>query len=200
MLMMATPAETTRGKALFDVRCGACHGKEGRGDGVVASAIRPKPADLSVARFSADRLHQVIREGVQGTAMPAQPDLLLADRQAIVTYVQSLGPTQAPIGAQAAARSAGANTFAIRCASCHGESGDGLGPASRRVGRPPTDFTGKQPTRERIVEVLENGIPGTAMTPMRRLLSEDEVAGLVAFVQCLFGENRQAGIRSECDR
>ena len=37
----------SRGERLFDLHCASCHGHEGRGDGVVAEALREPPADLT---------------------------------------------------------------------------------------------------------------------------------------------------------
>ena len=31
--------------------------------------------------------------------------------------------------------------YAVRCVGCHGEEGDGLGPAAERLNPPPRDFT-----------------------------------------------------------
>jgi mono/diheme cytochrome c family protein len=39
-------AEET-GKALFTRYCGACHGPDGKGDGVLSGALKDKPADLT---------------------------------------------------------------------------------------------------------------------------------------------------------
>jgi mono/diheme cytochrome c family protein len=45
---MARAADTDNpDKALYLRYCGACHGPEGKGDGVAGTFIRPKPADLT---------------------------------------------------------------------------------------------------------------------------------------------------------
>ena len=44
----ARAAEATDGKALYRRYCSACHGASGKGDGVVAAALRPKPTDLTL--------------------------------------------------------------------------------------------------------------------------------------------------------
>ena len=36
------------GKQMFEAYCAACHGKEGKGDGPVASALKAPPTDLTV--------------------------------------------------------------------------------------------------------------------------------------------------------
>ncbi len=195
-LLTTTPLE--RGATLFAQRCAVCHGAQGAGDGLTAALLKPAPANLTVARFSAARVAAVLRAGVPGTAMPNQADLSVVDRDALVEFVRSLGPSEPPtIEREAIDR--GAALFAIRCAACHGERGDGAGPAARRVARPPADFTGKQPTPARVLQVLEKGIPGTAMTPMRRLVSEREIGDLVAFVQSVYGRNEAVGLPAEID-
>jgi mono/diheme cytochrome c family protein len=177
-----------------------CHGEKGAGDGAVAASLSPPPADFTRARFTTERLVHVLRNGVPGTAMPAQADLSPTDRDALIGFVQSLGPSTPPARAAADTRTLGENVFAIRCSACHGALADGAGRAASRLGRPPTDFTNKQPTRQRIVDVLEHGIRGTAMTPMRRLLSDAELDGLVAFIQSVYGRNVATGIRAESER
>ena len=41
----STPA--TSGKQMFEAYCATCHGKRGKGDGPVASALKVPPADLT---------------------------------------------------------------------------------------------------------------------------------------------------------
>jgi mono/diheme cytochrome c family protein len=199
LLTLAAP-DLARGKALFAERCAVCHGEAGAGDGTVAASLSPPPADFTRARFSTERLVQVLRDGVPGTAMPAQPGLVATDRAALVAYVQSLGPKAPPPKASPSALSLGENVFAIRCSACHGSFADGQGAAASRVGRPPTDFTRKQPTKERIVDVLTHGIRGTAMTPMRRLLSDAELDGVVAYLQSVYGRDVATGTPAEAAR
>ena len=45
----ARPAEAEQdGRALYRRYCAACHGPEAKGDGVVASFLKPKPPDLTM--------------------------------------------------------------------------------------------------------------------------------------------------------
>lgn len=47
----ADDASINRGKATYQRHCAACHGSEGRGDGLEAMTMNPPPADL-VARIA----------------------------------------------------------------------------------------------------------------------------------------------------
>jgi len=63
------------GKTQYQNVCVACHGPEGKGDGVAAAALDPKPRDLSDAAFvstlSNEHLYKVISEG--GTSVGLSP-------------------------------------------------------------------------------------------------------------------------------
>lgn len=59
--------DAAKGKVTFNNTCVACHGPEGKGDGVAAAALDPKPRDLSngeyVSTLSNEHLYKVINEG-----------------------------------------------------------------------------------------------------------------------------------------
>ena len=69
------------GKAMFDVYCTPCHGKEGKGDGPAAAALKKPPADLTriTARnngtFPTDKVRRFIegRETVAGHGSREMP-------------------------------------------------------------------------------------------------------------------------------
>ena len=59
--------DAAKGKEVFQNTCASCHGPEGKGDGVAAAALDPKPRDLSdgayVSTLSNEHLYKVISEG-----------------------------------------------------------------------------------------------------------------------------------------
>jgi len=63
------------GKTQYENICAACHGPEGKGDGVASAALDPKPRDLSdgayVSTLSNEHLYKVISEG--GPAVGLSP-------------------------------------------------------------------------------------------------------------------------------
>jgi mono/diheme cytochrome c family protein len=182
------PEELIRGETLFAANCASCHGPSGRGDGNASASLLPKPADLTAARFSDERLSSVLWNGVAGSAMPPWRQLPAEDLRALVAYVQSLHlPQGAPSTQETASLGLGKALFAATCASCHGESGAGNGPAAGALAPAPTNFHLKKPTQERAWDVLENGVPGTAMPPWRSQLNADERRALVEFVRSLYG-------------
>src|SRR5467141_744520 len=182
------PEEVSRGGTLFAANCASCHGSAGRGDGRASASLLPKPANLSAARFSDERLSSVLWNGVAGSAMPPWRQLPTEDLRALVAYIHSLHLLSvAPSIQQAANLNEGKSLFAANCASCHGDTGAGNGPAAGALAPSPTNFHLKKPTEDRAWEVLKNGVPGTAMPPWQSQLSADQRHALVEFVRSLYG-------------
>src|SRR6266404_5385744 len=180
--------EVSRGGSFFAANCASCHGPAGKGDGKASASLLPRPANLTAARFSDERLSSVLWNGIVGSAMPPWRQLPTEDLRALVAYIHSLHlPSVAPSIPQAANLNEGKSLFAANCASCHGDTGAGNGPAAGALAPSPTNFHLKKPTEERASEVLENGVPGTAMPPWQSQLSLDERHALVAFVRSLYG-------------
>ena len=82
------------GAKLFETHCSSCHGNEGRGDGVAAQSMDPKPADFhNAARMDALNLYglyNTITLGVNGTPMRAFGELSESDRWALAFFVGSM--------------------------------------------------------------------------------------------------------------
>jgi mono/diheme cytochrome c family protein len=93
------PALIEKGRALFEVNCGSCHGPGGKGDGVAAAALDPKPRDLSDAAYmktrSEETLRKVINEGGQSVGLSPvmvgwQAMLKPEEIDAVLAFVLSL--------------------------------------------------------------------------------------------------------------
>ncbi|MDA0233187.1 MAG: CopD family protein [Chloroflexi bacterium] len=74
-------ASIAEGSVAYAATCSACHGVTGRGEGPQAGELSSPPADLSVhvPLHSDSSLFGFIRDGIPGTAMPAQLGLLSED-------------------------------------------------------------------------------------------------------------------------
>jgi cytochrome c oxidase cbb3-type subunit 2/cytochrome c oxidase cbb3-type subunit I/II len=179
--------EVNRGGALFAANCASCHGPAGLGDGRASIGLLPKPANLIAARFSDERLSSVLWNGIPGSSMPPWRQLAAEDLRALIAYIQRLRVPSAPTTSQETARvDQGKALFAANCASCHGERGTGDGPTAGALAPPPTNFHVKEPTQQRALEVLENGMPGTAMPPWKSQLNEEQRRAVVEFVRSLY--------------
>jgi high-affinity iron transporter len=94
--------------------------------------------------------------------------------QLVKAYPVPLVPTAVPEFQR------GQSLYAEHCASCHGATGDGKGPASRELNPPPIAFTDKERASERSIfalyQVIGQGLDGTSMASFAHLPSQDRWA------------------------
>jgi len=81
-----------RGAALFQQNCAFCHGADGTGRNWIGSFLEPHARDLTsdaIMKQASDRLEQVVRDGLEGTSMPAWKHVL-NDQQIrdVVSYLK----------------------------------------------------------------------------------------------------------------
>ncbi len=83
------------GKTKYETTCASCHGNEGKGDGIAATALNPKPRNFHSAdgwtngRTFYD-IYKTVNDGVTGTGMTAYEFLSPEDRVAIIQYIRTL--------------------------------------------------------------------------------------------------------------
>ncbi len=100
-----------------------------------------------------------------------------------------------PVLAKSGDAEKGEGIYQKRCLQCHGEEGDGLGPAAERLNPPPRDFTlglykiqssafdADLPNDEDLFRMISDGMPGTAMPGWSDLLSEQDIWDVIATVK-----------------
>jgi DMSO reductase family type II enzyme heme b subunit len=108
------------------------------------------------------------------------------------TFIALVGAAPALVGAQAGDANAGKAVYQLKCIGCHGEKGDGKGPAAELLVPQPRDFTsgiykirttaGKAPSDLDLFKVITDGMPGTSM-PSWAVLSEKDRWNLVAYIK-----------------
>lgn len=83
-----------KGKKLYLSTCTACHGTDGKGSGVVAAALNPKPRNFyskdgwTNGRTFSD-MYKTLNDGVPGTGMAGYKYLPPADRIAMILYIRT---------------------------------------------------------------------------------------------------------------
>ena len=78
-----TPEAEAEAKQVFETRCVACHGPNGKGDGPASAGLSPKPRDFSDPAWQSsvtdEHIEKIITYGGaavnKSPAMPANPDL-----------------------------------------------------------------------------------------------------------------------------
>ncbi len=94
---LATPLPSIaleQGQSIYERHCAGCHGPEGRGDGIQAISLSPRPGNLISAQTSAKSdqdLLKIIANGRPRTAMAGWNERLSDDEQrAVLAYIRSL--------------------------------------------------------------------------------------------------------------
>lgn len=96
--------------------------------------------------------------------------------------------------APAAQTSQGQQIYEERCAACHGINGDGQGPGAEQLFVKPRDFTRDEykikstegdefPSREDLIKVISEGMPGSSMPAWEGFLSQGEIGEVADYVQ-----------------
>ncbi|OHB70163.1 MAG: hypothetical protein A2W23_01310 [Planctomycetes bacterium RBG_16_43_13] len=109
-----TPQKTAEkvaktGKELFATNCAVCHGNEGKGDGLGATYLFPKPRDFTKGMYKVrttstgelptdSDIFNAISHGMPGSAMPSFADLPESDRREIISYLKTLAVVQTEDG------------------------------------------------------------------------------------------------------
>jgi cytochrome c oxidase cbb3-type subunit 3 len=90
-----------RGREIYLVRCVACHGQTGQGDGPLAKSLTPRPRNLASDPWKygekPEQVLAVLSNGVKDTQMPGWAGTYeLGDLKAIAAYVYQIARKPIP--------------------------------------------------------------------------------------------------------
>ncbi len=143
------------GQAVYQERCAFCHGEDGDGNGPVAKYLNPRPRDFTSGLFKfrttasgelplREDVINIVKRGVQGTAMPRWEEALgEVEIEAVVDYVMqsfvpdwgTYDPPVIPIPNPPRSTNAmveqGQQLYQeLQCWKCHGDDGRADGPSA----------------------------------------------------------------------
>jgi mono/diheme cytochrome c family protein len=180
------PGDLTRGRELYGAHCATCHGEQGEGDGPGAAGLSPAPTNLAEHDYAPERIAAVLWNGVAGTAMPAWREHSRDDLAALVAAVRALSPRAPEPALPGDLVQLGQRAYHDNCVQCHGERGDGSGPAATALAIAPTDLTRQRATLARTIETLRSGIPGTPMVAWTSRLTNAELIAVAQYVRTFY--------------
>ncbi|MBK8986867.1 MAG: c-type cytochrome [Chloroflexi bacterium] len=209
---MEAAQETLRQTSIADAavmyveNCAICHGAKGQGIGAMPGLDNDGLRDIPY-----DTLYKTISRGLYGTVMPAwhvdeggiYTDYQIEELIALIRYgdwpevgelaaAQGLIPPSLPVpevdetllarvvalGEAGSEWAAGMQLYANNCTICHGVNGEGSALAV------PLNTPEIQASDgATLARIINEGVPGTLMMGWNSILSPDEVADLVAFLQ-----------------
>jgi len=174
-------------KLINDKSCLACH-KLGGTDGGIAP-------DLSFAGLVRDEQWTMEhfrnpRSLVSDSIMPSFnfPD---ADFMSLTAYLKTLNTPPAFNTPE--------DFYKNTCARCHGEKGDGKGMIAVYLDPYPRDLTKvafmNSKADERLIGSIKDGVPGTSMAPWGRVLNDEQIRGLLAYLRQTFVKEKQRPLK-----
>ena len=141
---LADPAIIARGKTLFEINCRLCHGADLRGGDM--GGVNLLRSNLVLTDQHGELILPVVHGGRQNPGMPPMPPFPQIpddDVKALAEYIHSVaftmrGQGNPPLSSEPVVlnivvgnAAAGKAYFAAKCASCHSETGDMQGVATR---------------------------------------------------------------------
>lgn len=208
-----------RGAGLFAQHCATCHGTRGDGTGPTAAQLQHPPANFTIGSYELRTtehealptdvdLFRTITRGVHGTAMPPWFVLPESDRWALAVHLKSLSRqfsedeapppvdiTHPPAITEARIAHGHQLYDTGGCASCHGATGRGDGPAATSLvyksGAPayPRDMrVGRFHRGTQLGEIymtLATGLDGTPMGSFASVLPADDLWDVAMYVHTL---------------
>jgi len=140
-----------------------------------------------MVEYSDGRLSRILWNGVPGSAMPRWNRLNAADLQAVAAYVRTIeAGGRRGASANTSVIEQGRDLYRQNCTGCHGMEGSGNGPAAAALAPSPTNFHEERPAKAHSIQVLKEGVPGTAMPPWEVQMSDAQREAVVAYIESLY--------------
>jgi mono/diheme cytochrome c family protein len=122
-----------RGQKLYDAECAFCHGEDARGGDMASNLIR---SQIVLNDDKGERLHPVLRQGVEGAMMPKY-NFTEQQSSDLAAFLHSFrvngydGSRMRPETIVVGNARDGQTYFTQKCASCHSPTGDLKGIGTR---------------------------------------------------------------------
>ncbi len=200
LMCMNTASAENLGQRVYEKYCTPCHGENGDANTAASRALNPMPRNFIQADFVNDltreRVIEVVSNGRPGTAMVGWQKRLSREQiEAVSGYVRQrfaknmVMPKCASCHSEKEDFALGEQVYHARCYFCHGYDGRANTEASQYLSPPPKDLRKVKMSQANLAKVISQGREGTAMMPFRTVLSQREIAAVVAYVTEGFSGN-----------
>ncbi|MBI2370487.1 MAG: c-type cytochrome [Deltaproteobacteria bacterium] len=221
----AAQGDPARGREPYRHYCAACHGSEGRGNGVNTPPLPTAPRDFTDGPYMAGRTDQQLFDAISGGGFAVNRSVLMPlwgktlsppVIQDLVAFIRSLARETRPPAPRILATphprpargdpAKGQRLYRYYCALCHGEGGEGDGINAYNLDPKPRDFTDGATMSARSDEALAAAIQdggwgvhrSMLMPSWRRTLGDEEpIWDLVAYLRTLHPRVALPPVRTE---
>ena len=168
---------------IYKNNCSVCHGDRGDGRSRASTSMVPPPRNFTTAsNLTRDVMIATVTNGKPGTAMTSWKTQLSEKQiEEVVDYVR----THFMLEVIELKLSYGRLVYGHNCVSCHGARGQGVKPSF--FSSAPRSFIAPQAvaelTRERMIAVISNGLPGTTMAGYSGKLSMEHIDAVVDYTR-----------------
>jgi cbb3-type cytochrome c oxidase subunit III len=198
-----TAGDVAAGGSTFKSYCATCHGDAGQGNGPAAVALNPKPRDLSDKNYmdslNDDHLKKVIKQGGGSVGKsPLMPALGAGfSKQQVTDLIAFIRSLSAPVAENQVTVSdkvlKGQTIFKTYCATCHGDNGQGDGPAAVALNPKPANFSDFKFISQRddahLTKVIKGGGVAVGKSPLMPALgagfTDQQVGQVIAFIRSI---------------
>ena len=156
------------GATIYAQSCAFCHGGNANGKGPDAAQLKIPPEDISAIRANQSYLLDILKNGVDGTAMPRFGYYDAYQRDSVLKYLNehydifsTITTVEYTVTAQQ--YNQGIEEWKSTCSKCHGLNGE-VSKAAFAFKPPPPDFGQYSLTPQKAFEVITNGYPDTMMS------------------------------------
>lgn len=190
------PAEA-RGRQLYLTACISCHDAPTRHD---AAAWEARPVSYPADGHDCVSCHDRVRypeRGLERLPPPASyhaaaglpPAVRNAESASVSPYARHDVPVDLADASPEQLR--GETLYMKNCAFCHAADGTAKHWIGRFLEPHPRDLTDAafraSMSRDRLIQRIEDGLPGTAMPTWRNVLNRDEIGAVAAYLERAFG-------------
>ena len=200
-VVLAAPASEKQqkidGGKIYTDNCSICHGDNGDANTRASGSLRPPPRNFTTLtaalELTRERMINSVTNGRPGTGMMPHKDRLSPQEiEAVVDFIRGnfMNFPEHADQQQLAKDAKGEKIYSKHCSVCHGDKGTTAIWARSGLNPQPRDFTTakarKELTRERMINSVTNGRPGTAMMPHKEKLSSTEIQQVVDYIRSTF--------------
>ncbi|MCW8855571.1 MAG: c-type cytochrome [Gammaproteobacteria bacterium] len=195
-------SKSFEGYQVFDTYCFICHGKDGKGNGPLASKIGTPPTDLTDDKILSKRTDKELKRIVEGslphgnatdsksttTNMPRWGVAIShVQIRSLVSYIRYMHRSKHSLPGNPVS---GKKVYDNYCIQCHGAYGEGDGVLTRVYPMEPADHTNHKDmdkiSNNQLRSIISKGGTGASLMPgWKNILTDKEINDSISYIRLI---------------